>query len=311
MEFEDIQDNMIIKKEGKKYLMVVECQGVNYDLMSQMEKVGVEEGFQQFLNTLRYPIQIYIQTRTINLEDSINTYKSRIKQIEDKLNKMTYKYEQMKESNSYTPEQLEKYFYEVTKQRNLYEYGKDVVTNTEKINKNRNVLNKKYYVVIQYYVEENSDDNYDNDEIKNMAFSELYTKSQAIIRTLSTCSVAGKILNSRELIDLLYSGYNRDEAEVYGIDKALKAGYKELYSTSKDVFEKKIKVLNKEIEERAIDLANEKVAKAKSVLQENAEDKEENIDKLVENLAKIILQENEDYLGKEVAETAIQQIDKK
>ena len=84
MEFDDIQDNMIIQKSGKRFLMVVECQGVNYDLMSQMEKVAVEEGFQQFLNTLRHPIQIYIQTRSVNLESSISTYQSRLKDIEDK-----------------------------------------------------------------------------------------------------------------------------------------------------------------------------------------------------------------------------------
>ena len=29
------------------------------------EKIGVEEGFVQFLNTLRYPIQLYTQTRTV------------------------------------------------------------------------------------------------------------------------------------------------------------------------------------------------------------------------------------------------------
>ena len=69
MEFDKIEDNMIIQKNGKRYLMVVECQGVNYDLMSRVEKVAVEEGFQQFLNTLRHPIQIYIQTRTVNLEN--------------------------------------------------------------------------------------------------------------------------------------------------------------------------------------------------------------------------------------------------
>ena len=67
MEFEGVEDNMIIQKNGRRYLMVVECQGVNYDLMSRVEKVSVEEGFQQFLNTLRHPIQIYIQTRTVNL----------------------------------------------------------------------------------------------------------------------------------------------------------------------------------------------------------------------------------------------------
>ena len=305
MEFDDIQDNMIIQKSGKRFLMVVECQGVNYDLMSQMEKVAVEEGFQQFLNTLRHPIQIYIQTRSVNLESSISTYQSRLKDIEDKLNKMQYRYDQMKESDSYTEEQLEKYFYEITKQKNLYEYGKDIISNTEKMNKNKNVLTKNYYIVVPYYSEEAGDEKYDNEEIKNMAFSELYTKSQAIIRTLSACSVGGRILNSRELIDLLYVAYNRDEAETYGIDKAIRAGYNELYSTSRDVFEKKINALDKEIEDRAIDLANKKVDRAKSILEENAEKKEENIDEFVENLARIILQENEDYLGKEVTQLAL------
>lgn len=92
MEFDKIEDNMIIQKKGKRYLMVIECQGVNYDLMSNMEKIGVEEGFQQFLNTLRHPVQIYIQTRTINLEASIIDYKERAKKIEEQYNQMQYQY---------------------------------------------------------------------------------------------------------------------------------------------------------------------------------------------------------------------------
>ena len=42
------------------------------------------------------------------------------------------------------------------------------------------------------------------------------------------------------------------------------AGYDELYSTSQDVFEKKIKVLDEEIKDKAIDLANETIMKVKS-----------------------------------------------
>ena len=63
MEFDTVRDNMIIQKNGARYLMVIECQGINYDLMSGVEKTSVEEGFVQFLNTLRHPVQIYIQTR--------------------------------------------------------------------------------------------------------------------------------------------------------------------------------------------------------------------------------------------------------
>ena len=34
MEFDKVEDDMIIQKNGNRFLMVVECQGVNYDLMS-------------------------------------------------------------------------------------------------------------------------------------------------------------------------------------------------------------------------------------------------------------------------------------
>ena len=264
MEFEGVEDNMIIQKNGRRYLMVVECQGVNYDLMSRVEKVSVEEGFQQFLNTLRHPIQIYIQTRTVNLENSISTYKGKIKDIEDQYNKMLYTYNQMKKSEAYSSEEIDKYYFELTKQRNLLEYGRDIVSNTEKISLNKNVLSKKYYVIIPYFSEETADGEYSVEEIRSMAFSELYTKAQSIIRTLSACSVVGKILNSRDLVELLYTAYNREESEVFGIDKAIASGYDELYSVSEDVFEKKIKALDAEIKDKAIDLANETIEKVKS-----------------------------------------------
>ena len=52
MEFDKIEDNLIVQKDGKRFLMVIECQGINYDLMSGLEKNSVEQGFLQFLNTL-------------------------------------------------------------------------------------------------------------------------------------------------------------------------------------------------------------------------------------------------------------------
>ena len=142
MEFDGVQDNMIIQKNGRRYLMVVECQGVNYDLMSNVEKVGVEEGFQQFLNTLRHPIQIYIQTRTINLENSISNYKARVRDIENRYNQMNMQFNRMKEEGIYTEQDLREYYFELTKQRNLLEYGKDIVADTEKMSLNKNILNK-------------------------------------------------------------------------------------------------------------------------------------------------------------------------
>ena len=310
MEFDTVEDNMIVQKNGKRYIMVTECQGVNYDLMSQIEKVSVEEGFQQFLNTLRHPIQIYIQTRTINLEKSISTYRKKVNEIESQYNRGMYEYNSMLQSGTYTKEQMDKAFYNLTKQRNLYEYARDLVDNTEKMSLNKNILNKKYYIIIAYMPEEGSTDTYGKDELRNIAFSELYTKSQALIRTLSACSVSGKILNSRELVELLYAAYNRDDSEIFGLDKAIQAGYDDLYSTAPDVFEKKIRILDERIREESVDLANATIEKVKnkSQMQMLAEEKEETMDDLISQMAQILLEENKQYVGKDVVEQAIEEL---
>ena len=309
MEFDTIVDNMISQKDGMRYIMVVECQGINYDLMSEVEKNSVEEGFIQFLNTLRHPVQIYTQTRTINLDSSIQAYKEKVKEIQYTLEKQEMQYNQMVRSEAYTQEQLNKVYFELTKQRNLYEYGKDIIYNTEKMSLNKNVLNKKYYVVIPYFLEELGENNFDKEEQRNMAFSELYTRAQAVVRTLGVCGINAKVMNSNELVELLYVAYNRDEAEVYGLDKALKAGYDELYTTAPDVVEKQMRALDKEIEEEALEKAKKKVTEARSEKQRALYEKKESKQDLIDELAKLIIEENSQIIGSDVAENAKEKID--
>ena len=311
MEFDKIEDNMISTKNGAKYVMVVECQGVNYDLMSEIEKNAVEEGFIQFLNTLRHPIQIYTQTRTINLENSIQTYRNKIKEIEEKLEKEKNRYNQMVASGRYTQEQLNAEFYELTKATNLYEYGKDIIYTTERMSLNKNVLNQKYYIVIPYYPDELGENNFDKQEIRNLAFSELYTRAQSIIRTLSVCGINSKILDSTELAELLYVAYNRDESETFSLRRALNSGYEDLYTTAPDVLDKRMKELDVKIEEDAIRKANEAVY---DVIEENqkqkrVKQKEAELDKLIDQMAKALIEENKRSLGNDVAESAVEKID--
>ncbi|MCI8481832.1 MAG: hypothetical protein HFJ27_01780 [Clostridia bacterium] len=310
MEFEGIEDNMIIQKKGMRYVMVVECQGINYDLMSEGEKIAVEEGFLQFLNTIRHPIQIYIQTRTVNLNDSIENYRKKVEDIGYELEKRRNDYLKKLQSGQATREELNKDFFEVTKQTNLYEYGKDIIANTQRMSLNKNVLSKKYYVIIPYYVEELGSNNaFDKEEIRNLAFQELYTRAQSIIRTLAGCDVGGRILNSNELVDLLYIAYNRDEAEVFSVDRAVRAGYEELYTTAPDVLDKTMKVLDEEINKKAMALANEKVMQARSPKQQQIDQKRARFEELVKQRAQMIINQNAVYLGKQTAESATRLIE--
>ena len=161
MEFDKIEDNMIVRKNGRQYIMVIECQGVNYDLMSGLEKNSVEQGFLQFLNTLRYPIQLYIQTRTVNLGSSINRYKTRVNSIRNEYMRKQMEYNSMINTDEYTAREINNARFELVKAQNLYEYGLDIVNNTEKMNLNKNILKKHYYVVLSHVPEENTNAGYD------------------------------------------------------------------------------------------------------------------------------------------------------
>ena len=312
MEFDKIDDNMIIQKDGKRYLMVIGCQGINYDLMSGLEKNSVEQGFLQFLNTLRYPIQIYVQTRTVNLGNSINNYKGRVNEISKQYVNKQMEYNQKVRSGKYTERELDREKYELTRQRNLYEYGIDIINNTERMSLNRNILSKHYYIIISYYPEEASNSNFDKDEIANLAFSELYTKSQTIINSLAVCGINSKILDSLELTELLYVAYNRDESEKYDLKKALNSGYEDLYSTAPDVLDKRMKELDLKIEEEAIKKANEVIYDVveQSEKEKRVKRKEAELSDLIDQMAMAIIEENKKTIGGDIAEEAVNKIEK-
>ena len=202
MEFDEIVDNMIVRKNGTQFVMVMQCNGVNYDLMSEDEKIAVEEGFVQFLNTLRFPIQLYVQSRTLNLKDIIDGYKSRIDVINNDINKLDAKIAQAKMSGNRPLR--EKFEFEKRRKINILEYGVSITDYVEKLSANKNVLQQRTYVVLTYYTAElgTGIDRYSKEEIYNMCFSELYTRCQNVSSALATSQVSSEILDSEELAEL-------------------------------------------------------------------------------------------------------------
>ena len=160
----------------------------------------------------------------------------------------------------------------------------------------------------------------DNKTLKNFligyspnSFNELYTRCRSMITALSVCSINSKILNSNELAELLYMAYNRDDADIYQLDRALDAKYDELYVTAEDVLDKRKRVLDKKIEEEALIKANEKLNEG---VQENEKErevreKEQNLEELISKMAKMIIDENEQLVGSKVAKIAKEKIDEK
>lgn len=280
MNFDEVKDGMIIRKNKQQYVMVVQCQGVNYDLLSEEEKIAVEEGFVQFLNILRFPVQLYVQTRSLNLREITEEYKSKIKQIEDELETIRIR---LRDASLRGDEKLiNELKFQERRKKNILEYGTDITEYVGRLSLNKNVLQQKTYLIVSYFANElGSVDTYSKDEIASMCFSELYTRCQSLIRSLATSSVSGRVLNSEELAELLYVAYNRDDEELIQLSKALDMEYDRLYSVGRDVLDKKKEKIEQQMDIEAARLATDSMLEVdkKRKKQKEAIQKEEKIKK--------------------------------
>ena len=261
MEFDEVKDNMIIRKNRTQYVMILQCSGVNYDLLSEDEKIAVEEGFVQFLNTLRFPVQLYIQTRSLNLRDIIDEYKSKVSAIAQDIEIVNSKIQAAKDTRN--ERLLQKLQFEKRRKERVLEYGMDIAEYVSRMSLNKNVLQQRTYVVLSYYASESGiNEDTPPDEADAICFSELYTRAQTIMRSLAASEVSSKILSSEDIAEVLYIAYNRDDSELLQLSKALDGQYDALYSTGKDVLEKREQKLDEEINAKAIDLATDSIIRA-------------------------------------------------
>ena len=261
MEFDSVQDNMIVRKGRKQYVMVIECKGINYDLLSEDEKNAVEAGFVEFLNTLRFSIQLYVQTRALNFNDLIKEYNRRIDDVESQIGRLNAQIELAKRNGN--KEQEAKLGFERRRKQNILEYSESITDYTAKLSESKNILQQKTYMIISYFTSEFGDTStYSPDEIDDMAFSELYTRAQTLIRALASAEVTGRVLSSEEIMELLYVAYNREQSEIYTLRNALNSEYDRLYSTARDVMEERKKRLAMQVEEDAAKLTSKSIIKA-------------------------------------------------
>ena len=62
----EIRDNVVIMKDGS-FRAVVACKSINFDLMSDTEREGVEYSYQNFLNSLKFTTQILVRSQKVDI----------------------------------------------------------------------------------------------------------------------------------------------------------------------------------------------------------------------------------------------------
>lgn len=303
MEFDSITDNMIIRKNREQFVMVIECKGINYDLLSNDEKSAVELGFIAFLNTIRTPIQLYVQTRKLDMSNLLNSYSRRTEAMLDEISKIDAQIQLARQKGN--EELLHKLMFDRKRKINIVEYSESIEEYTNKINDSQYMLQQKTYIVVSYYANEIGDTKkYSDLELNDLVFSELFTRTQTILNALTSSEITGKVLNSEELAELLYVAYNRESSDTYTLRNALDAQYDRLYSTAKDVLETRKEELKKQIETEALKLATNSITKADEQLKAERKLKAAEIRRKAES----IMADYKNDLSKDLYEKTIKEI---
>jgi hypothetical protein len=79
LQLSELRDGMVIMVDGS-FRAVIACKSINFDLMSEREREGIEYSYQNFLNSLTFPVQILVRSQRVDIgpyiEKLINTRRS-------------------------------------------------------------------------------------------------------------------------------------------------------------------------------------------------------------------------------------------
>lgn len=120
IEVADIRENVVVLKNNSLRL-IVEVSSINFELRSEDEQLAIVQNFQQFLNSIDFPLQIVIQSRKFDIKEYIKYAQAATEGITNEL-------------LSVQAAEYMKYI------RELSELA--------------NIMSKKFYIVVPFYVSE-------------------------------------------------------------------------------------------------------------------------------------------------------------
>ncbi len=311
MEFSTVEDDMIVQDDGKRYCMVVRCMGVNFDLMSEDERLGVEDNFAEFLSALNYPIQLYVQSRTVDYSEGIDVFREHIEALREDTEKYMVAVSRAKNTNpDISQVQRQQMEYEVKKKRNMLDYGSDLLNIYEKICTSESSQQRTYYVVVSCDAKDvGLLDNSPASMIKDAAYSELFTRCRNIQKAVAKCGVESFILKTENLVELLYIAYNKNDKGVAKVRDSVRSGLYRLYSKSTSELENTKAMLNAKMEAKEQEELAKKAMSASAIsINDNGLTEEEQFEDDVKREAMQIIIDNQDNFDPVVVDNALEEL---
>jgi len=196
---EEIRDGVVVLSDGSLRAVLM-ASSVNFALKSPDEQDAIILQYQNFLNSLDFPIQFFIQSRKLNIEPYLNSLRER-KKIE---------------TNELLRIQITEY---ITFVKEFVESG--------------NIVSKTFYIVIpfapmsllgdkqkgvkgifsSFFGKRNASGETMNDEKFQEYRTQLWQRVETVTSGLIRTGVRTAPLNTEELIELYYSLYRPEEAD--------------------------------------------------------------------------------------------------
>jgi len=194
IDISQIQEDVVVMKDGTLRSVIL-TSSLNFSLKSEQEQNATVSYYVQFLNSLKFPIQIVIQSRKLNIDN----YISRLEQQEKSL------------SNDLLKLQIADY-------RN---YIKELIELSE-------IMSKRFYVVVPYAPLADKQRGF-MDRLQNLFIpasrvtlqrdrfierkKELQSRVDLVLSGLFGMGLNAQPLNTQQLIELYYESYNPELAE--------------------------------------------------------------------------------------------------
>lgn len=194
----ELREGMAIMNDGS-FRAVIACQSINFDLMSAREREGVEYSYQSFLNSLYFPIQIFVRSQKVD----IGPYLDRLAKIRRDQDNML-----------------------------LGVLMDDYMTFIDAISQETNIMEKDFYVVVPYFSSGDLNSFTQNSKSIFSAFlkpdqqklvtidqaayarakEEVGNRVNAVMSGLFQMGIKCAQLNTKQLGSLYYNIYNPDTA---------------------------------------------------------------------------------------------------
>lgn len=190
----EIRDGVVILRDGS-FRAILMASSLNFALKSEEEQDAIIYGYQDFINSVSFPIQILMTSRKIDIEPYIRQLSTLEEAQESELMKI----------------QLQEY----------REYIRELV-------KVSNVMTKSFYIVIPFAAAQSEDEGGFTKFIKSLRVrggiaphtpseferyrDQLWQRVNQVAANLRNLGVRVVPLNTQEIIELFYQQYNPDTA---------------------------------------------------------------------------------------------------